>query len=151
MAWQSTKKARLVPGFCFFCIFVYCNRIEQIDVLQDMNDKDAFRALLIMTTVPDEAVAKKLARVLVERRLAACVHLLPPIRAVYRWQNAIEEATEVPVHIKSVQARYAELEAAIRELHPYEVPEIVAVPIAAGSQDYLGWLGEQVGNANIQE
>ena len=114
-----------------------------------MNDKDALRALLVMTTLPDEAAARKLARVLVERRLAACVHLLPPIRAVYRWQNAIEEATEVPVHIKTVQERYVELEAAIRELHPYEVPEIVAVPIATGLQSYFDWLGAQVaGGAN---
>lgn len=114
-----------------------------------MDDKDASRALLVMTTVPDEAAARKLARVLVERRLAACIHLLPPICAVYRWQNAIEEAVEVPVHIKSVQGRYVELEAAIRELHPYEVPEIVAVPIAAGLQTYLDWLGEQVADTDV--
>ena len=141
-----------MPGFCFFGIFVYCNRIEQADVLQNMNDKDAFRALLIVTTVPDEASAQKLAHALVERRLAACVHLLPPIRAVYRWQDTIEEATEVAVHIKSVQARYVELEIAIRELHPYDVPEIVAVPIVAGSRDYLEWLEKQVaGGTDIQE
>lgn len=89
-----------------------------------------------------------LARALVERRLAACVHVLAPIRSVYRWQNNVEDAVEIPVHIKSVSSRYVALENAIRDMHPYDVPEIVAVPIVDGLRDYLSWLNEQVIDEN---
>jgi periplasmic divalent cation tolerance protein len=96
--------------------------------------------LLVYTTMPDRAAALNLARALVSRRLAACVNVLDGCTSVYRWQGAVEEAGEVPVMLKTRSARYAEVEAAIRELHPYELPEIVAVPVVRGFPDYLEWV-----------
>jgi periplasmic divalent cation tolerance protein len=100
-------------------------------------------ALLVFTNLPDRDAAVRLARALVERRLAACVNVLGGCSSVYRWKGEIEEATEVPVLVKTRTARYEELEAAIRELHPYELPEIIAVPIVHGLPDYLDWIAEE--------
>ena len=99
--------------------------------------------LLVLTNLPDREAAESLAQTLVERRLAACVNILSPCRSVYRWQGAIEAADEVPVLIKTVQARYAELEAAIRERHPYELPEIIALPVTTGLPGYLAWVAAE--------
>ena len=99
--------------------------------------------LLVLTHLPDRAAAETLAQTLVERRLAACVNILAPCRSVYRWQGALESADEVPVLIKTVQARYAELEAAIRERHPYELPEIIALPVTTGLPGYLAWVAAE--------
>ena len=96
--------------------------------------------LLILTNCPDEATAERIARTLVEQRLAACVNRLAPAHSIYRWEGAIERTIETPLLIKSTRERYAELEAAIRSLHPYSVPEIIAVPIAAGFGPYLRWI-----------
>lgn len=101
------------------------------------------QVILIMTNVPDEVVAHRIARYLVEQKLAACVNLLPGVRSVYRWQGAIEEASEVTMLIKSTQQRYAELEEAIRQTHPYEVPEIIAMPVTTGLQPYFDWLATE--------
>ena len=98
------------------------------------------QTLLILTNLPDQASAQALATTLVSARLAACVNMLGPCRSVYRWQGAIESAQEVPLLIKTTAARYADLEAAIRAAHPYELPEIIAVPIAHGLPGYLDWL-----------
>jgi len=100
-------------------------------------------ALVILTNLPDRAKALQLAQTLVERRLAACVNVLAECTSVYRWQGTIENATEVPVLIKTRSALYREVEAAIRELHPYELPEIVAVPISYGLSAYLDWVGAE--------
>lgn len=101
--------------------------------------------LLVMSSLPDQAAARQLARTLVERRLAACVSVLAPCTAVYRWQGVIEEAAEVPVLIKTTAGRYAELESTLRALHPYELPEIIAVPVLRGLPGYLDWVaGETV-------
>jgi len=94
----------------------------------------------VLTNLPDAASARTLARALVEARLAACVNILGPCQSVYRWQGQIEEATEIPVLIKTTAERYAALEAAIRRQHPYELPEIIAVPIQHGLPDYLAWV-----------
>lgn len=99
--------------------------------------------LLVFTNLPDAAAAGKLAARLVEARLAACVNVLAPCRSTYRWNGAIEQAEEVPVLAKTTTARYGALEAAIRELHPYELPEIVAVPVARGLPDYLAWVAAE--------
>ena len=99
--------------------------------------------LLVFTHLPDAASAEAMALRLIERRLAACVNILPACASVYRWQGAIERASEVPLLIKTTPARYAALEAAIRESHPYELPEIVAVPVTHGLPGYLQWVGEQ--------
>jgi len=96
--------------------------------------------LLIMTNLPDRASAETLAASLVDNRLAACVNILPPCRSVYRWKGATEAADEIPMLIKTTETNYAALEAAIRALHPYETPEIIAVPITQGLPDYLAWV-----------
>jgi len=97
-------------------------------------------ALLVLTNLPDSASASALAEHVVAERLAACVNILAPCRSVYRWQGKVEAAEEVPLLIKTSADRYAALEAAIRARHPYELPEIVAVPINHGLPAYLDWL-----------
>jgi periplasmic divalent cation tolerance protein len=99
--------------------------------------------LLVLTNLPDAYSAHALAGALVEARLAACVNILAPCRSVYRWQGKTENAEEVPVLIKTTVARYAELEAAIRARHPYELPEIIAVPIDRGLPEYLAWVATE--------
>lgn len=100
-------------------------------------------ALLVITNLPDRAAAEKLADALVAARVAACVNILAPCRSVYRWRDAIQHDEEHPLLIKTTAARYAALEAAIRAGHPYELPEIIAVPIAGGLPGYLGWIAEE--------
>jgi periplasmic divalent cation tolerance protein len=99
--------------------------------------------LLVLTTLPDEASAQALASSLVAGHLAACVNVLAPCRSVYRWQGQVETAQETPLLIKTTGARYAALEAAIRAGHPYELPEIVAVPFAHGLPEYLSWVARE--------
>ena len=99
-------------------------------------------ALVVLTTLPDRGAATTLARALVERRLAACVNVLAECTSIYRWQGAVEDAQEVPLLIKTRALLYDQLQAAIQELHPYELPEIIAVPVAQGSDEYLQWVGE---------
>jgi periplasmic divalent cation tolerance protein len=94
----------------------------------------------VLTNLPDRAAALKLAQELVAQRLAACVNVLAECASVYRWKGSIESAAEVPVLIKTRAARYAEVEAAIRRLHPHELPEIVAVPVVRGLEEYLDWV-----------
>ena len=96
--------------------------------------------LVVLTNLPDEASAQALATTLVTERLAACVNLLAPCRSIYRWQGGIESAQEVPMLIKTTAERYPALEAAIRGHHPYELPEIIAVPIDHGLPEYLAWV-----------
>jgi periplasmic divalent cation tolerance protein len=99
--------------------------------------------LLVLTNCPDVAVAERIGRALVENRLAACINQLPPVQSTYRWQGAIETAIEVPLLIKSTRERYPALEEAIRQLHPYATPEIVAVPVVAGFAPYLRWVDDE--------
>lgn len=96
--------------------------------------------IIVFTNLPDRDAALKLARELVERRLAACVNVHASCASVYRWKGEVEEAAEVPVFIKTRAQRYDELEAAIRSLHPYELPEIVAVRVTHGLDEYLDWV-----------
>jgi len=98
------------------------------------------KMLLVMTTLPDLASAQALAATLVDARLAACVNILAPCQSVYRWQGAVERADEVPLLIKTSEARYAALEAAIVAQHPYQTPEIIALPLAHGLPAYLAWI-----------
>ena len=104
------------------------------------------RVLLVLTNLPDRESAESLAQTLVERRLAACVNVLAPCRSVYRWKGTVEAAGEVPVLIKTTEACYAALAAAIRERHPYELPEIIALPVSAGLPDYLAWVAAETGD-----
>jgi periplasmic divalent cation tolerance protein len=96
--------------------------------------------LLVLTNVPDEALAAKLAQALIEARLAACVNVLAGCRSIYRWQGEVETADEVPLLIKTTVARYPEVEALVRAHHPYAVPELIAVPITHGLPAWLDWL-----------
>ena len=99
--------------------------------------------LLVLTNVPDAACADALATSLIDARLAACVNILPPCRSVYRWNAAIEQAEEIPLLIKTSAAAYPALEAAIRAQHPYELPEIIALPITQGLPGYLAWIAAE--------
>jgi periplasmic divalent cation tolerance protein len=99
--------------------------------------------LVVFTNLPSRDAALRLARALVEQRLAACVNVMAECTSLYRWRGAIESATETPVVIKTPASRYAALEQAIRQLHPYELPEIVALPVDAGLPDYLAWVAEE--------
>jgi periplasmic divalent cation tolerance protein len=94
----------------------------------------------VMTTTETQKDATKIAQTLVERRLAGCVQVIGPITSVYRWQGDVETAQEWLCLIKSHRDRYDELAQAIRQVHPYDVPEILAVPIVAGNPGYLEWL-----------
>ena len=97
-----------------------------------------------ITTTSRRDVARRIARALVDRRLAGCVQIVGPIESIYRWQGRIETAREWLCLIKTTRARFREVAAAIETLHPYDTPEIVALPIAAGSQRYLDWLAASV-------
>lgn len=98
----------------------------------------------VTTTLPDQASAARLAAVLVEERLAACAQVVGPVSSTYRWQGAVEHATECYCHLKTTVSRLPALQARIRELHPYDVPEVIALPITGGSSDYLRWIEEAV-------
>jgi len=98
------------------------------------------QCLLVLTTLPDRESAEKLALLLVERRLAACVNVLAACTSVYRWNGETQHDEEFPLLIKTSADRYADLEAAVRANHPYELPEIIAVPISQGLPAYLHWV-----------
>jgi len=98
----------------------------------------------VVTTTASREDAERIARALVEERLAACVQVLGPITSTYRWQGAIETGQEWLCLVKSREDLYADLEAAIRRLHPYEVPEILALPVLAGNPAYLAWLDAEL-------
>jgi periplasmic divalent cation tolerance protein len=97
-------------------------------------------ALIVITTVPDEHLAVKISESLLQQRLAACVHALPAGRSRYRWQGNIESSAEITLLIKTTGTLYPELEAEIVRLHPYEVPEIMAVRVDDGLPAYLQWI-----------
>ncbi len=100
-------------------------------------------ALLVLTNVPERAAAERLAGLLVEKKLAACINILAPCRSVYRWQGAVQHDEEHPMLIKTTSERYAALEQALRAGHPYELPEIIAVPIERGLPAYLAWVAAE--------
>jgi periplasmic divalent cation tolerance protein len=110
-----------------------------------MTDAAAPDALIVLSTFPDAETAARIARALVEARLAACVNLVPAIRSIYRWQGEISDDAEVLAVMKTTAEGHAALAAKIAELHPYDVPEILALPLAAGHPPYLAWLAAQVG------
>jgi periplasmic divalent cation tolerance protein len=104
-------------------------------------------AILVITQMPDRESALALARSLVESRLAACVSVGAPVDSLYHWRGKIETAQEVPVVVKTQPSRYHDLEAAIRSKHPYELPEIVAVPVVDGLAPYLQWIADETASA----
>ncbi|MEW7974664.1 MAG: divalent-cation tolerance protein CutA [Candidatus Thiodiazotropha endolucinida] len=96
--------------------------------------------LLILCTAPDRETALKLSRSLLEQRLAACVNLSPPVTSVYHWQGRLEESEEILLLIKTTKQQYNNVEATLRAQHPYELPEIIAVPVEQGLGDYIDWV-----------
>ena len=98
------------------------------------------KPILVLTNLPDQQSAEKLAQHLVSAKLAACINILAPCTSVYEWQGKLVSDTEVPLLIKASSAHYAALEAAIRAQHPYELPEIIHVPITGGLTAYLDWI-----------
>ena len=99
--------------------------------------------IAVLTNLPDSESAFNLARELVHLRLAACVNVLSPVTSFYRWEGAEERATEYPLLIKSTAERYDALEAAIRQRHPYSVPEVIAWPVERGLPGYLQWVEQE--------
>jgi len=99
--------------------------------------------LLVLTNLPDRAAAERLADALIEKRVAACVNILAPCRSVYRWKGAVQRDEEHPLLIKTTAERYPELERTLRAGHPYELPEIIAVPIERGLPAYLDWVAAE--------
>jgi periplasmic divalent cation tolerance protein len=100
--------------------------------------------LLVLCTVPDRECADQIAGVLVSERLAACVNILPGIASVYQWKGNVETGEEHLLLIKTGKGAYEPLEQRIRALHPYELPEIIAVPIQAGQKDYIKWIEDSL-------
>ena len=101
-------------------------------------------ALIVFTTFPDLDTARQIGTKLVEEQVAACVNLLGPAESIYRWQGSIETAVEIPALIKTTRAGLPKLEETLQRLHPYEVPELLAVPVESGASNYLQWLAENV-------
>ncbi len=99
--------------------------------------------LLVMTNLPDLPAAQALARALVDAKLAACVNILPSVQSVYRWQGEVEQASEITLLIKTTQRRYAQLQQAIVAAHPYDLPEVIAWPLADGHPPYLRWVATE--------
>ncbi len=114
------------------------------DFAQHAAIRNAHAAIVVLTTTETPQQAAQLAQVLVESELAACVQILPPITSIYRWEGKIETATEILLLIKTTSEVYPALEVAIKANHPYQTPEIIALPIEAGSTDYLNWLTTSV-------
>jgi periplasmic divalent cation tolerance protein len=100
--------------------------------------------VVVLCSCSDPEAARSIANALVEQRLAACVSILPAIESVYRWQEKIESANEALLLIKTTSGHFAALQEKILELHSYDTPEIIALPVVAGLEKYLRWLGEQV-------
>lgn len=100
--------------------------------------------VVVLVTVPSKAVAEEVAHTLLGQKLAACVNIPPSVTSLYMWEGKLCSDEEVLLVIKSTAAAFNELAAAVRAVHPYDVPEIIALPVVAGSQDYLDWIDEVV-------
>jgi len=99
--------------------------------------------IMVLTNLPDMEAAQMLARHLVEQKLAACVNILPGVQSIYRWHGALEHASEVGLFIKTTQLCYPELQRTVSQLHPYDTPELIVLPITDGLPAYLDWISEE--------
>ena len=106
------------------------------------------QALVVYCTCPNRVVAERIAEAVIDERLAACVNLIPGLTSIYRWEGQMQHDVELLLIIKTRSVVYPQLEARLRELHPYQVPEIIALPIQAGSAAYLNWIA---GNTGISQ
>ena len=102
------------------------------------------RYRMVLVTCPSIAEARRIGRSVVEKKLAACANILAGVESIYRWKGKVERAREVLVVMKTTAARLRELESEVKRVHAYEVPEFIALPIVAGSQEYLEWVGKSV-------
>lgn len=109
-----------------------------------MSGTSASETAVILVTGPDAATLEEIGRRLVEERLAACLNVVPGITSVYRWQGRVHRDSEAMAAIKTTRARAAAVEARIRELHPYELPEVLVLPVAGGSNAYREWVADCV-------
>jgi len=109
-----------------------------------MSNTPASEYLLVLSTCPDSSTASVIATALLEERLAACVTRLPGVTSQYRWKGRVEQDEEILLLIKTTAASYSQVEDTINRLHPYELPEIVGVPLSAGSKDYLDWIRQSI-------
>ena len=107
-----------------------------------LNNTDQTPCLLVLTTVNSQEKALALAEIIVGEKAAACVSVIPTVHSIYRWQGAVESETEVLLLIKTKEDSYQAVESLIRRNHPYDVPEIIALPISRGEKNYLSWLSE---------
>ncbi|HET6202109.1 MAG TPA: divalent-cation tolerance protein CutA [Planctomycetota bacterium] len=107
----------------------------------------ARNALVVLVTAPDRATARRLARALVGERLAACANVVPGLRSIYRWKGAVRDDAEVLLLLKTRRARLAPLAARVKALHPYSIPEILALSVSSGNAPYLAWLRAATGRA----
>ena len=105
----------------------------------------ANETLLVISTFPDVVTARPIARQLVEEKLAACANIIPVIESVFQWEGKMEETRETLVFFKTTPSRFPELQARLKSLHPYDVPEVIAIAVTAGSPDYLRWVAENCG------
>jgi periplasmic divalent cation tolerance protein len=96
--------------------------------------------IVVLVTAPDAEAAARIARTLVEEKLAACGNVVPGLRSIYRWQGKVEDASEALLLVKTTRERFKEIVDRVRAIHPYKLPEIVALPIAAGYDEYLDWI-----------
>jgi periplasmic divalent cation tolerance protein len=103
------------------------------------------QVIVALSTCPDEATASSLAKTLVTERLATCVNRLPGVTSTYFWDGRLQEDAEILLIIKTTAARQAELEARLKALHPYDLPELVVLPVAGGNEQYLQWVRSGVG------
>lgn len=99
--------------------------------------------LMVITNLPDRASAEHVGEAMVTEGVAACVNVLAECTSIYRWHGKLEHTNEVPLLIKTTRAAYPRLEAALRKLHPYELPEIIALPVSAGLPEYLNWVAQE--------
>lgn len=99
--------------------------------------------LLVVTNLPDRATAERIADMLVTEGMAACINILAPCTSVYRWEDKLNHTDEVPLLIKTTRAAYTRLQNRLQELHPYELPELIAVPVTNGLPAYLAWVGQE--------
>jgi periplasmic divalent cation tolerance protein len=101
-------------------------------------------AVVVLVTAPSAEIAAEIARTVVEERLAACGNVLPAVRSIYRWEGKLRDEAEVLLILKTQRKRFGELCDRVVALHPYDVPEVIALPIVAGSEDYLDWVAQSL-------
>jgi len=137
----------VTDGYCILALKPQSHNIQN-DARRISKDTENFAMtdkIVVLVTCGSAKEARKIVRAVVEKRLAACANILTsPVQSVYRWKGRVESAKEFLLIIKTTKARFPKLKAEVKRLHSYDVPEIIALPIAAGATDYLTWISESV-------